>query len=237
MVISNLNSERMKKEQKIQEIKKNIETLHPPDQNHVVEVRILGVAYKGTISGYYDAKNYEQLAKDVLQYVGKAESIYVTLNPVDPSLLGRADNKLKEKAKATTSDSDIVKRTLLLIDIDPERRSGISSSDEEKKKAKDVTEKIYKELKSRGFPEPIVADSGNGSHLLYFIDLKNNDETTKLIERFLIAVDLKFSTEEVKIDLKVFNAARITKLYGTKACKGDDADDRPPSLFKNPIRP
>jgi len=217
----------MNREQKIQEIKKWVEVLHPPDQNHVVEVRILGVPYKSPISGYYTANNYEKLAKDVIEYDGKAESIYLTLNPVDPSLLGRANNKLKEKAKATTSDNNVIKRTLLLIDIDPDRASGISSSDEEKKKAEEIMRKIFKELKSRGLSEPIVADSGNGYHLLCDIDLENNPETTKLIERFLLGLDLMFSTEDVKSDLKVFNAARITKLYGTRACKGEDTEDRP----------
>ena len=217
----------MNQEQKMQEIKKNIEILHPPDQNHVVEVRMFGVEYKSTISGYYDSDHIDKLAKDVLEYDGKAESIYITLNPVDPALLGRANNKLKEKAKAATSDNHIVKRTLLLIDIDPERPSGISSSDEEKKKAKVVVDKIYKDLKSKGLPKPIAADSGNGYHLLYDIDLENTPESTKLIERVLIAVDLMFSTEDVKTDLKVFNAARITKFYGTKARKGEDTKDRP----------
>ena len=93
----------MNQEQKIQEIKKNkiqeikrwVEVLHPPDQNHVVEVRMFGVEYKGTISGYYDSDHIEKLAKDVIEYDGKAESIYMTLNPVDPALLGIANNKLK----------------------------------------------------------------------------------------------------------------------------------------------
>ena len=124
----------MNREPKIQENKRGVEALHNPEDGHVVEVRILGVPYKSPISGYYDANSYEKLAKDVLEYDGKAESIYATLNPVDPALLGRANNRLIEKAKATTSDHNVIKRTLLLIDIDPDRPSGISSSDEEKKK-------------------------------------------------------------------------------------------------------
>ncbi|MCH8014557.1 MAG: hypothetical protein IH823_07255, partial [Candidatus Dadabacteria bacterium] len=61
---------------------------------------------------------------DVLKYDGKAESIYITVNPADPSLLSRVHNKLKEYAKVTTSDKDIIKRNLLLIDVDPVRPSG-----------------------------------------------------------------------------------------------------------------
>jgi len=87
--------------------------------------------------------------------------------------------------------------------------------------------KIFKGLKKRGFPEPIVADSGNGFHLLYDIALENNPENTKLIEHFLLGLDLMFSTEEVKVDLKVYNASRIIKVPGTKACKGEDTKDRP----------
>ena len=34
------------------------------------------------------------------------------------------------------------------------------------------------------------------------------------------------------VDLKVFNAARIWKLYGTKACKGDNTTERPHRLAK-----
>jgi len=228
----NIKSKKMRKifmikNNKIQEIKRTLQILHPYLQDHVVEVRILGVPYKGIISGYYDTNSTEKLAVDVLKYDGKAESIYITLNPADPSLLGRVHNKLKENAKATTSDNDILKRNLLLIDVDVVKPSGISSSNEEKIKAFELSRQINKELISRGFPEPIGADSGNGIHLLYDIDLKNSSENTKLIEQFLLALDLKFSTEDVKIDTTVSNAGRITKLYGTKVCKGEDTDDRP----------
>jgi len=43
----------------------------------------------------------------------------------------------------------------------------------------------------------------------------------------LKALDLWFSDELVAVDLKNFNAARITKLYGTIAAKGDDTAERP----------
>jgi hypothetical protein len=43
----------------------------------------------------------------------------------------------------------------------------------------------------------------------------------------LKALAAKFDTSAVKIDQKVFNASRITKAYGTKACKGDSIPERP----------
>jgi hypothetical protein len=35
-----------------------------------------------------------------------------------------------------------------------------------------------------------------------------------------------FSDQRLKIDTGVFNAARIWKLYGTMACKGDNIPER-----------
>jgi hypothetical protein len=43
----------------------------------------------------------------------------------------------------------------------------------------------------------------------------------------LRALAAKFSTAQVTIDTKVFNAARVCKLYGTVARKGDSTPDRP----------
>ena len=85
-------------------------------------------------------------------------------------------------------------------------------------------------LSERGWSEPIVADSGNGAHLLYPIDLPNDDESTMLVKTALEALDFQFSNESVNVDKGVFNAARIWKLYGTMACKGDHTEERPHRL-------
>ena len=57
-----------------------------------------------------------------------AEGIYLTLNPTLPALLARAHNRLERRAKATTSDEQISKRRHLLVDIDPERPTGVATS-------------------------------------------------------------------------------------------------------------
>jgi len=110
----------------------------------------------------------------------------------------------------------------MLVDCDAERPDGISSTDNEKESSQQTARHVYKFLKDKGFPDPIFADSGNGHHLLYKVDLPNTDDNTTLVSRFLEAVNACCSNGKVKIDKKVGNAARITKLYGTKACKGED---------------
>jgi len=141
-----------------------ISLLFPPGQ--VVELRIID---DGIGSGYY--QDHEKLAADVQLVEGtKPQGIYVTLNEVDPALLSRRSNRFKmrlSKKDATTADSDIVHRRWFPVDIDPKRPSGVSSSDEEHQGALTRAEEIKAFLMAtHGWPDPIVADSGNGAHLL-----------------------------------------------------------------------
>ncbi len=72
--------------------------------NQVVELRILKVDGKKnrTDSGYFT--DHAKLAQAALAYARRAQGIYFTLNPVNPALLARADNRIQEYAEATTSD-------------------------------------------------------------------------------------------------------------------------------------
>lgn len=180
----------------------------------------------GTNAGYFD--NPEDLAK-AAHALDQREAcgVFVTLNPVDPALMARASNRLKGHAKATTSDSDIVLRTHLLIDIDPVRPSGISSSDVEHEAAVELARRVRGELADQGWPQLLLADSGNGAHLLGRIDLPNDASSQELLRRCLAALAAHYDSAVATIDVKVFNAARISKVYGTVARKGDDIPDRP----------
>jgi hypothetical protein len=194
----------------------------------VTELRSLKTN-KGTISGYFD--DFAKLAKIADELNGNA-SVYVMLNPVNPALLARANNRIEPYARETTADKYIVKRRWLPLDFDPVRPSGISATDEEKEAALERARKCRDWLTSLGFPSGLFADSGNGGHLLYLIDLPNDAPSTELIKRCIEAVAARFSDDLVTVDLGNFNAARIWKLYGTLACKGDNMPDRPHRMAK-----
>lgn len=207
------------------------------DPGSVFEIRILeprrsGRAYMPrVIYGYFDDPAEVLDALDALGLEG-AKGIYIVLNPVNPSLLARSHNKFTAaKDGQTTADKDILCRRWLLVDVDPKRPAGISASEDEKAHARERTRVIYSHLKEAGWPEPVAADSGNGCHLLYRVDLPTNGETVK---RCLTALDQRFGDEKTNVDTTVFNSARIVKLYGTKAEKGDDCPDldRPHRLSK-----
>lgn len=211
-----------------------LQLLAPP--GGVFEVRALG---DRTASGYFDADHLEQAAKaiEALDAAGTYSGIYVTLNPVNPALLSRRSNRIETRLglkEATTADADIIRRQWFPVDIDPKRPSGIGSSDAEHAAALEVAGNVAGFLSEFfGFPAPVRGDSGNGGHLLYRIDLPNDDESRSLIERCLKALGAAFDrspTEDrpgVEIDQTPFNAARIWKLYGTVARKGDNTPERP----------
>ncbi len=95
----------------------------------VVEVRILKTR-AGTVSGYFD--DHEKLVDAIFQADSayRPIGIYYVLNVINPALLGRAYNRLKERAEFTTADNNVSRRRWLPVDLDPIKPAGISSSDE-----------------------------------------------------------------------------------------------------------
>lgn len=134
---------------------------------------------------------------------------------------------MTEYAKHTTSDKEITRLWWLFIDCDPRRPAGISASDDEHQTALDRATAITTYLAEQGWPEPICADSGNGAHLLYRIDLPNTEENAKLLKAVLAALGTRFTDLKIEIDPGTFNPARLVKLYGTSAQKGDNTHARP----------
>jgi hypothetical protein len=82
-------------------------------------------------------------------------------------------------------------------------------------------------LREQGWPRPLFAHFGNGAHLVYGIDLSNDPDSTQLLSAFLQAIATRFGDAEVAIDTSIFNAARISKLYGTVVRKWNATEDRP----------
>ena len=175
-------------------------------------------------SGYFD---YEHISAvpEALKRLLSFRGVYVTVNPVNPDLLARAVNRLRPAGRnPTTADTDIVRRRWLLIDCDPKRASGVSSSNSEHESALAKAREIRDGLSSLGWPDPIMTDSGNGAQLMYRIDLPADDG--ELVRR-VIGEIAKASSEQVAIDTSVHNPARIWRLPGTMNCKGDSIPERP----------
>ena len=208
------------------EIRKAVKLLHPAcdDDEKLFEVRIIDGGWN--LSGYFtDAETLiEALQKSDTH---RNENVYITLNVLDGALASRQQaNCLMKNVSPTTSDGDVIAYTFLMIDLDPERAKGVSSSAEELEAARQLGRTIFKYMKATGWNDPIIAESGNGVHLLYKIGIKA-DGRAELVKGCLQALDAMFSTDAVKVDTTTFNPSRICKLYGTLAKKGANTEERP----------
>jgi len=195
----------------------------------VIELRIPGTN-QGTQAGYFDGPDL--LKQAALKLDKQAPGIYVTLNPVNPDLMARGANRVRPFVKQGegTNDKDVTKRSFFPVDFDAIRPAGISSTDEEHDAAILKATECRSWLKERGWPQPLMADSGNGAHLVYAVDLPNDDAIKTVMERCLKALGVQFNDDQVEVDRTTFNASRIWKLYGTHVCKGDSTLDRPHRL-------
>ena len=175
---------------------------------------------RGVVSGYFDDHRAFRSAVLELERT-KHHGIYFTLQVIDPRLIGRAFNRLIA-ADATTSNGDVIAYRWLPVDIDAVRPSGVSSSDDELQlalqKREVVADFVMREYK---FPAPIKACSGNGAHLLFRLPDLPVIEGKRFVENTIKDLCQRFSDDRVTVDTVVCNPARIWRLYGTTAKKGD----------------
>lgn len=187
----------------------------------VIELRAFHKGRKRTDAGYFDGQHREALADAAVKLNAAGAAVYVTLNRIDAQLLARYCNRVENFAQATATDANVTRRRWLLIDFDPVRPKDTSAMADQLAAAKARAMACYRALKAQGWPEPIAGESGNGYHLLYPLDLPNDDESRELVKGALAEFAQRFDDDAVKVDQAVFNAGRITKLYGTVANKGD----------------
>ena len=194
--------------------------------NELFEIRILG---DRTWSGYfYDVET----AIKALEPFDNA-NIYYSINEVKKACASREQFNCFKQVKGTaTSKQDIEHRWWLPIDVDCERPSGVSSTNEEKAKAHKKAQDVFVFLRDNKFATPIVCDSSSGYHILYPIDMDNTQESEDCIKAFLEILANNFTDESVKIDTVLHDANRILRLSGTYGRKGRSTDERPHRLAK-----
>lgn len=157
-----------------------------------------------------------------------ATGVYVMLNPVDIRLIARAraDAWIVSNPRISTSNKDVTARRVILVDFDPERPSGVSSTN---------AEHISAFLRARLFLATVrenaaaIASSGNGFHVLVLVDVPNTDATDDLCKRLLEAAKVAFSGGKpaIKVDAGVHDRKRVTAAYGTTKRKGEDSTTLP----------
>ena len=204
-----------------QEIRKAIAVFHP--DGRAFEIRL--VDGKWNMAGVFtDADVLIKALANPRIHAGA--NVYMTLNRLKD---GCEDRKHRdafiEYASPTVSDNDIDGYDWMLIDVDPKRPAGTSSTKEQVLGSRDTAKKIYAYLRDRGWPDPVIGHSGNGTHLIYKLSLL--PDRKPLIESCLKALNMLFADDRMDVDQVTFNPSRICKLYGTVARKGTSTEKRP----------
>ncbi len=179
-----------------------------------------------TASGYFD-NIYSML--DAIRPYADRYNVYFTVNSINPECMGRPQyNKIIQRPKQSTTDSEIIARDWVYIDLDSKRASGINATDEQIAKTKQKANEVYKFLKDNGFYDPIVIFSSNGVHLYLRCAMRITEENNLIVKRFIQSLSMIFSDDDVEVDTSVFNPARIARLPGSYSRKGNNIDPARP---------
>jgi hypothetical protein len=219
----------------LDEIARTLQLFH---RSGYFEIRALGHA-KGIVAGIYSADSAEEIenaAKAAASLSGHCKGVYFTINPIKREVAEDQSRRVAYgkglifglESGEGIADTDIAERNWIPIDCDrvkPKGEADHSASAVEHQAALQRTCEIDAYLGKCGISSQILGDSGNGGHAC--IPIEALPANSNLIHRLLQTMDRCFSDDAVKIDTTVANAARIWKLYGTRACKGADSPDRP----------
>ncbi|WP_438006434.1 YfjI family protein [Sorangium sp. So ce321] len=181
-----------------------------------------------------------RLAETAVNLLVKAESeqghgqgLYVLLNKAHAAVVQRSETDawaIAEKGD-TCTDSDIVARRSLYIDIDITRPAGVSATDDEVNMALGVAGRVYAELAGilRSDGALGLGHSGNGAAVFAALaDLEETSELKSLVKGILAAVGQLYGDGVIKIDGAVADAKRFVPAFGTIKRKGaPNVPDRP----------
>ena len=193
----------------------------------LTEVRLIG--NNKVASGYFT--DVDILLREIKPYLSEYNAYFI-INSISPECYGRQQHdKIIVKPKNTTTDSEIIGRDYVFLDLDAHKVAGVNATDEEVERTKQKAREVYRFLKANSFNEPIVIFSANGVHFYLRCALMPTEENNDIIKRFTQAMGMLFSDEYVDIDQKIYNLARIAKIPGTYSRKGSiESKERPQRL-------
>lgn len=164
-------------------------------------------------------------------------NLFTSLNRIDRGALEAHIQQATQAGKtARTPDSCISRYCRIFFDLDPARPTGQSSTAAELAAAQVRAQGLKTRLAVLGWPEPLMALSGNGWHLQYRTALPATPETGEMLRLIYAGLAQEFGDDEVAFDRAVRNPARLCTLYGSIKRKGPNLPDRPhrPSVCQIP---
>lgn len=201
---------------------------------------------------YGDGKSYAIFAhgeRDLMDAIQSVPKVILDANPAWYTTLNPVSYTLEKSCKPMpfADANDIVDYLWLPLDFDPIRfeinsfgerqalsAAGLSASDEELRNAEQAVGFVSDTINLVcGVAPTVLALSGNGMHSMYRVEARGDIPETKSLVHSILKMLGKIYTETplretwVRVDTTVANPARIWKLYGSVANKGENTKERP----------
>jgi hypothetical protein len=185
-----------------------------------VELRRIVGSHKQNRFRWFD--DPEALWEQARQWAGDGVSLFTSLNqPV-------ADHPRNHGLK----DAGVSRYRRLLFDFDPLREKGSNSTDDEVRAALAMRDDFVQRMHAMGWPEPILAMSGNGAHAQYRVDIDSARRVE--LREFYRGLGSRLRGAGINFDRTTFNPSRLCRLYGTLNRKGPDDGHRRQSTCEVP---
>lgn len=191
-----------------------------------LELQALGIPTRhSSISKYTHVATVDDMviALEAAERVNPV-GLYCIFNELDPAVAARAKAGSWHLARKgeSTSDRDVLARRALYIDVDAERVSGTSATEEELARAVGKSTDVLSWLTEHIPVEAIgMGHSGNGVSLFVALaSLTETPELARLTRALLAGLDHRFSDKGAKVDRSVCDAKRLCPAFGTTKRKG-----------------
>jgi len=182
------------------------------------ELRGLGVRGVKIRTATFDGAHLHEAAAQALRWESEgATGVYFVPNPLRPDVA---------QSRRCAKREDVIARHWLLIDCDPVRMGAdgrpaddqkVSSTNTERRFAWEGLDRCRATLEGAGFRGAAVIDSGNGWHLLFPIDLPNDQAAHDQVKELLKGLAKRCGDARVTIDTAPVHANAMTKVPGTLA--------------------
>jgi len=192
------------------EILKALAVLHP--DHDIVEVRTKW-ASGNTMVGR--TRSHEAIA-EWASFCGGEPSIFITINQLPTGMVESPLNGTVWDAGGAVKDEYVMAIEWLHVDVDALREDSHQSASEAGiQEATARAKQIIQFLYVHGFPQPVIAFSGNGWHLLYRTSMENTPESAWLVRSLT-----KILHDLYKTDSQSHGASQVLRLYGAVNPKG-----------------
>ena len=157
----------------------------------------------------------------------------------DPAVTNIYVNLQQLKAGSTTDKRQhVASYVRFLVDIDRKNKKvdgvRVNASEEERNSLREVADEVNKWVSGILGAHPLLADSGNGFHLCWYLNpnaftdaIAPNQDNKITYKECLLAIKQRFDSESVEIDVSLSEPEQIIRLWGTWNRRDPETAGRP----------